>query len=274
MADVSIPRRTGSHGAEPAHGAAPDRVPAAGTASVAQAASGTAGHGAQGEVAVFALADIDPRAWLWGWSRIAMGAGALRGVPGLRFARVLGSGADGGFGLRPSASIQALFCVFADGASAESFAAGGGALRAWGERAREHFSVLLRPYASRGSWGGRRLAAAGGPPRDGPIAALTRAAIRPSRAVAFWRMQPPAERSLAGRPGCLLAAGVGEAPVFRQATFSVWTDAAAMDAYARSGAHQDAIRAAGRGGFFSESMFVRFAPYGAQGRWRGRGIDC
>jgi spheroidene monooxygenase len=43
-----------------------------------------------------------------------------------------------------------------------------------------------------------------------------------------------------------------------------------MDRYARSGAHQEAIAAAGRGGFFSESMFVRFIPYDACGSWHGR----
>ena len=39
--------------------------------------------------------------------------------------------------------------------------------------------------------------------------------------------------------------------------------------YARSGAHQEAIVAAARGGFFSESMFVRFAPYEIHGQWKG-----
>jgi spheroidene monooxygenase len=86
-------------------------------------------------------------------------------------------------------------------------------------------------------------------------------------------MEPPAEVALHDAAGCLLAAGIGEAPVLRQATFSIWRDVAAMDAYARSGAHLAAIRASAQGGFFSESMFVRFVPYEARGTWRGRGLD-
>jgi hypothetical protein len=64
--------------------------------------------------------------------------------------------------------------------------------------------------------------------------------------------------------------GLGEAPFLRQATFSVWNDVAAMDVYARSGAHLDGIRAAQKQQFFSESMFVRFIPLRMQGTWRGQ----
>jgi spheroidene monooxygenase len=58
--------------------------------------------------------------------------------------------------------------------------------------------------------------------------------------------------------------------LLRQATFSVWSSAAAMDAYARSGAHLAAIRAAYDGSYFSESMFVRFVPLEIHGRWKGQ----
>ena len=59
-------------------------------------------------------------------------------------------------------------------------------------------------------------------------------------------------------------------PCRQQATFSVWESQAAMDAYARSGAHLDAIRAAARDDYFSESMFVRFVPLRLVGTWHGR----
>lgn len=223
------------------------------------------------EVSVLALADFPPSARLWGGSRLVLGRRALRGVPGLRFAKVLGSGRDGGFDLmRPSASILGLFCVFDDAASADAFVSPGGALQAWRSRARECFSVRLRAFSVRGSWSGTQPGVAATPPAAGPVASLTRASIRPTRALSFWRMQPAAERELADASGCVIAVGVGEAPLLRQATFSIWDSVAAMDAYARSGAHLAAIRASARGGFFSESMFVRFVPYGARGVWLGR----
>jgi hypothetical protein len=64
--------------------------------------------------------------------------------------------------------------------------------------------------------------------------------------------------------------GLGEAPLLRQATFSLWDDQAAMDAYARQGAHAGALAGAWREGWFSEWMFVRFAPIAIEGQWHGR----
>ena len=102
---------------------------------------------------------------------------------------------------------------------------------------------------------------------------LVRASIRISKAAAFWSKAPAAQNSLAQHPGCLLAIGLGEAPLLRQATFSVWESAASMDAYARTGSHLEAIKAAGAGRYFSEDMFVRFRPLAAFGTRRGKSLN-
>jgi hypothetical protein len=222
-----------------------------------------------GSVAVLVLADIAPRAVLWGWSRLVMQRWPLRSVPGLRFSKVLGSGHEGGFGLRPSGSRQGLFLVFDDEVDARSFVDTSPVLRAYRQHAAELFTVLLRACSSKGNWSGTRLAVTASQPLDGPVASLTRASIRPGKAWRFWRLQPATEVALAQAEGCLFAAGVGEAPLLRQATFTLWRNAAAMDVYARSGAHAEAIRAAYGGGYFSESMFVRFVPLELRGTWQG-----
>jgi spheroidene monooxygenase len=67
--------------------------------------------------------------------------------------------------------------------------------------------------------------------------------------------------------------GLGEAPLLRQCTFSIWRNTDAMDAYARSGAHSKAIAATYRNGFFSESMFVRMRVLFFEGIWEGRTLD-
>jgi len=222
-----------------------------------------------GRVAGGVLADFRSDARLWAWSRLVQGGRALRGVPGLGFAKVLGSGCGGGFGLRPSATHQGLFLVFDEEAAARSFIDRSPLLGGYAGHARELCVMMLRASSSKGSWSGAAVEPSIEAPRSGPIAALTRASIRPAHALAFWRQSPAAERSLAASPGCLLAAGLGEAPLLRQATFSLWSGTAAMDGYARSGAHQQAIRAAYAAGYFSESMFVRFAPLVMRGTWQG-----
>jgi hypothetical protein len=227
-----------------------------------------AGTAEDAETVVLLLAEIPPAARPWGYARFLFGRYLLARVPGLRFARVLGSGHDGGFGLRPSVSRQGLLCAFADGERARAFL-DSPFVDDFRAHARELLSATLRAYSCRGSWGGHRLAIAAGVPADGPVAALTRASIRPARAIEFWRKAPPAEVSLATAEGCRLAVGLGEAPLLRQATFTVWDSVAAMDAYARTGAHLAAIRASHEGGYFTESMFVRFVPVALRGTWKG-----
>ena len=193
-------------------------------------------------------------------------------MPGLSFFKVLGSGHEAGFGLRPSASRQGLFALFDDDARAADFLHRSELAAAYRRHAAEFFCVRLRAYAARGSWAGRRFALGAAPPVQGPIAALTRAAIRPAAALDFWRHAPPSERALEAAAGCRLVTAIGEAPLLRQATFTVWDSTEAMDRYARTGAHLEAIRAAQRGRHFAESLFVRFVPYAAEGAWKGRSL--
>lgn len=222
------------------------------------------------DVVLLLLADIAPAHRLWGWWRVVRGAHALRGVTGLRFAKVLGSGHEGGFGLRPSASHQGVFLLFDGERAARGFVDAGPQMQAYRERARELCAVLLQPVSARGRWSGQALRPSAAPLQPGePVAALTRASIRPTRALAFWRHAPRAQASLARAHGCRLAAGLGEAPLLRQATFSIWDDVGAMEAYARTAEHGQAIRAAYGGGHFSESMFARFRVLDMRGRWQG-----
>jgi hypothetical protein len=215
----------------------------------------------------------------WAWRHIALGRWLLRGTPGLLFVRSLGSGHDGGFGLRPAFDRLGLFLVFDQPGALSDFVARSALVEHLRAHAAEHTLLRLRTTRAKGSWGG--VAILPSPDSSGPtgaptaaltaapIAALTRASIRPLRAFEFWRHAPPSERSLEQAAGCRLAVGLGEAPLLRQCTFSLWDSAAAMDAYARAGAHQQAIAASRSGGFFSESMFLRFEPLAGEGRWRG-----
>ena len=222
------------------------------------------------EVSVLVLVDVAPGSRTWGFGRFVLGRYALDRVAGLRFHRQLGTGHENRFGLRPSLSRQALFCVFDDDAAADQFLDASAVMDDYRRHARELFAIKLRAYSSRGSWAGRQLPVSVPVPVDGPIAALTRASIRPASAWSFWREASATQRSLDAAQGCTLAAGIGEAPLLRQATFTIWQSEQDMDRYARSGAHLQAIQSAHRHAYFSESMFMRFVPYGARGLWKGR----
>lgn len=186
---------------------------------------------------------------------------------------MLGSGFEGGFGLRPSSSRQGVFAVFSNLSAADEFIQYSELSATYRQRSSEFCALKLRAWSCRGSWDGSQFAPSVREPRAGsagPIAALTRASIQLHKAPAFWRYAPAAQTALEAAPGCQLAVGLGEAPFLRQATFTVWDDVASMDAYARSGAHLEGIRAAQAQQLFSESMFVRFVPLSMEGTWHGQ----
>jgi len=222
------------------------------------------------QTAVILLADIADASRLWGWSRIVRGPRALQRVPGLLFSKVLGSGYEGGFDLRPSPSRQGVFGLFESEQTAHNFLAQSPLVHAYQERSQEFCWATLKTFSCRGSWDGMSLQANAEPPIHGPVAALTRASIKFSKARAFWRHAPASQNSLESVDGCQLAVGLGEAPFFRQATFSIWDSVTDMNAYARTGSHLEAIQAAQKNGYFSESMFARFVPLKVHGQWRGQ----
>jgi spheroidene monooxygenase len=214
-----------------------------------------------------------PSARLWGMLRLPLGTLYPLRAPGLVFQKVLGSGQGGGFGLIPSLSHLGLFCAFEQPSQASDFLEQSSVIRSYERHADELAWLLLNPYSIRGAWSGFSPTAHSPPPEEaGPIAALTRASIRPSKMRAFWSQSPAAEAELAVAQGCQLAVGLGEAPLLRQATFSLWESLGHMDAYARSGAHLRAIQTAYRGEHFSESMFVRFKVMRAGGVWKGASL--
>ncbi|WP_225430046.1 hypothetical protein [Deinococcus detaillensis] len=218
-----------------------------------------------------------------GMSKMGRDHPHLRGVPGLDFYRLLGSGRGNDLGLGVDLRRWARLAVWSSPAAYQLFEDS-----LWRRQelalTQESYTLMLRPTRWHGQWGGQTLFApppakppktAGHseacPPEGGRIAVLTRAAIRPARLAAFWRSVPASQAGLPTQPGLLASVGLGEVPLLHQATFSVWRDTASMLAYAYRGAgHRGAMAQAKRDNWFSEELFVRFAVLSGQGSWNGR----
>ncbi|WP_240731702.1 hypothetical protein [Hymenobacter radiodurans] len=100
---------------------------------------------------------------------------------------------------------------------------------------------------------------------------LTRASIRWWKTPRFWKYVAPTSAAIAGAQGVLAAVGLGELPVVRQATFSVWESAQAMQQYAyRDEKHKEVIRLTRQEKWYGEELFARFRVLSSEGTWGGK----
>lgn len=195
----------------------------------------------------------------------------LSRVPGLRFWRLLGTGA--GDDTAPSADLRrsALFAVWADEASLDRFMREHPITRRW-EHAEEQWHVGLLGAGGHGRW--RSTAVLDLIDRGvdtGPLAVITRADVRRHAVGAFGSVGRQVSDEVRNADGLLDVVGIGEAPVGRLGTFSLWRS---LDDARRFAAemphHRDVVRRARSERWYGEELFARFEPIASSGSWAGR----
>ena len=209
-----------------------------------------------------------------GMARMGFDRPLLARTSGLRFWKLMGTGRGASMTLGADLRRWALFAVWEDEAALDAFLDGSEVVRRRGALAAESYDVKLAPLRARGAWGGSNPLG-GDPadpaPADGPVAVLTRATIRLRRLVAFYGAIPPTSEELARQPGMLASVGVGEWPLARQGTFSLWASPADVRAYSAGEAgHREVMRRTRAERWYSEELFARFRPFGSRGTWDGR----
>lgn len=191
---------------------------------------------------------------LW---RVARLPRALRRGGDVRFVKLLGTGRGSGFGVTAADPCR--------WAALTVWTASPRPLVTFDRIAAAHCRLTLRPIATRGRWAGREpfvpiTRSAESKSEDGPVLVLTRARLRPTRALPFWRAIGPVAAALPDADSLLAAFGIGEAPIGFQGTVSVWADSAAVNAFAyRTAEHAAVVRATPKRRWYAEELFARLA---------------
>jgi hypothetical protein len=180
-----------------------------------------------------------------------------------------GRGDDTGTGVDPRRT--AVFAVWADESALDSFLADSAVGRRWADLD-EAWHVRLRSIGGHGTWRGvDPLDGLDAGSTTGPIAILTRADVRPYAWRTFGRAGRVVDDELHRADGLIDVVGIGEAPIGRLATFSLWESLAAARRFAYSMPdHVEVVRRTRAEGWYSEELFARFEPYASTGLWNAR----
>ncbi len=189
--------------------------------------------------------------------RMALEPRRVRKIPGVRFAKLMGTGTGTTFGVGDADLSRWAAVVVWEDVEPDVDAVE----KNWAGAATSRARVDLTPLTSRGTWSGvEPFGRPAGKKPDGMVLALTRARIRPAKALTFWRAVPPVAANLADASGLLARFGVGEAPVGFQGTVSVWRSTADLTAFAyRQPEHRAVIARTPRDRWYAEELFARFA---------------
>jgi hypothetical protein len=213
-------------------------------------------------------------------ARVATDRFSVRGYPGLRFAKVLGTGNGMTFAPQDADPHHWALLTCWDAPHAAVTFEHSRVVRRWDAACTERARALMIPISSTGKWSGRTPFGAPTPPKErsasaqpGPVAAITRARIRWDQLAAFWRALPDVTAALPSQPGLHWSLGIGEAPIGLQGTFSTWHDMVAMNDFVyRTPGHHRAIEQTRETRWFTEELFARFHLVEVDGTYQGRSV--
>jgi hypothetical protein len=200
----------------------------------------------------------------------------------ISFFKMLGCGRSGSFDLNPDWNQYGIFTV-SDSTDLSPFSHerydswkkeyyGSFISKWWTFCGCETWTIILEPVLSHGSWSGVELfPETVNKTYKGPVGVLTRATIRASKATEFWKNVKPLQEKMKDVQGLVFSVGIGEMPLLKQATFSLWENEEHMKSFAYSMKQHRAVISKTRSlDWYSEEMFTRFRPMAFAGQLKGR----
>lgn len=212
-----------------------------------------------------------PGARLWALSQMLFARFSLRRLNHVGFWKLFGSGSGEGFTPVPNTAVYAILSTWPSLETAKTQIMLAQPFQRYRSHSTENWTVFLSTSTSRGQWDRQTPFQPGAPYTGKPLAALTRATIRPRILMQFWRHVPSISDAIGKDQRVAFKIGLGEVPWFQQVTFSIWPDTESMAQFARKdGPHARAIRAVREGKWFAEELYARFHIVDQSGSWNGR----
>jgi hypothetical protein len=187
----------------------------------------------------------------------------------------LGSGAKNGFSFIPNLGTYVLLGVWESEERANNFFLTNKYYKTYHNKSTESFTVFSISAESHGKWDGLQpFAKLAKTADDKPVMVLTRARIRFSKLLSFWRRVSKVSESLEKYDGLIFSIGVGEWPLIQQATLSIWKTQSEMLNYAyKNPKHKEVVQLTRKLNWYKEELFARFVPFKMQGLWNGQNVE-
>jgi len=198
----------------------------------------------------------------WAFTQMQRAISQLHQQQGVQFFRTLGTGAGKGFSLWPDFSTYALLTIWESEAAATAFLTESPLMQTYNKKSHSQKHFSLHTLHSHGLWGKSNpfVAEKRALLDDEKIGIITRATLRPSRLLEFWRAVPAASKAIQNAKGVLWYKGVGEWPLVQQATFSLWNSLEEVKDFAYKSTHHAAIvKKTRKRNWYKEDLFARFA---------------
>jgi hypothetical protein len=186
----------------------------------------------------------------------------FEGFQNLVFGKAMGTGSGNGFSVIPSISKYGFITCFNTQKADRQAIWESPVFSAYRDRADSYFHMVGKPIKSHGKWEGEN-------PFEGhelkadpgkPVAVITRATIRTRRLVEFWRNVPKTSKFMFNHPAAIYQTGIGEYPLFMQATFSIWKSRKKLVEAAYSDTvHGEIVKKTRARNWYKEELFAEFS---------------
>lgn len=180
----------------------------------------------------------------------------------LIFGKAMGTGSGNGFSVIPSFSKYAFLVGFKSDSVNKQAVWDSKTFCQYKERAESFLHVIGKPVKSHGKWEGDNPFDVGELNFDSsrPIAVITRATIRTRKLLEFWSNVPKTSRFMFNHPAALYQTGIGEYPLFMQATFSIWKSRKELFEAAYSNTvHGEIVKKTRERNWYKEELFAEFS---------------